>query len=260
MTATAPPDPARRFHRPEHRAVIAALRSMNAPLLRRCRCWFGGGTAIVLDVGEYRLSKDIDFLCADVDGYREVRSAVLADGIAALFGPDVRQERDIRTDQYGIRTIVSASGVPLRFEVIREARIALDGGTHPVAPVPCLGAVERAAEKLLANADRGLDPATGCRDALDLGMVIRRYGPLPAEAAAVAARAYGDDAGRRAVQVAAALGSASRRRHSAETLGMSARNVDAAARAFRRECRRLWPGAGHDPSPWQPLDQEKGNG
>lgn len=91
MTAEASPDPAQHFCRPEHRAVIAALRSMNVSLLRRCRCWFGGGTAIVLDVGEYRLSKDIDFLCADVDGYREVRSAVAAQGIAALFGRDIRR-------------------------------------------------------------------------------------------------------------------------------------------------------------------------
>ena len=241
MTAKAPPDPARRFRRPEHRAVIAALRSMNVALLQRCRCWFGGGTAIVLDIGEYRLSKDIDFLCADVDGYREVRSALAAHGAAALFGPDIRQEREIRTDQYGVRTTVSVAGIPLRFEIIREARIALAGGTHPIAPVPCLGLVERVAEKLLANADRGLDPATGCRDALDLGMIARRYGPLPAEATALAAHAYGNDIGRRAAQVAAALGTASQRQHAADTLGMSAGNVDAAARAFRRECRRFWP-------------------
>ncbi len=37
MTAEAPPDPARRFCRPEHQAVIAALQSMHLPLLRRCR-------------------------------------------------------------------------------------------------------------------------------------------------------------------------------------------------------------------------------
>ncbi len=74
MTAKVPPDPARRFRRPEHRAIITALRSMNVPLLRRCRCWFGGGTAIVLAIGEYRLSKDMNFRCADVDGYRQVRS------------------------------------------------------------------------------------------------------------------------------------------------------------------------------------------
>ena len=232
---------------------------MHLPLLRRCRCWFGGGTAIVLDVGEYRLSKDIDFLCADVDGYRELRSAVAAQGIAALFGRDVRQERDVRTDQYGIRTVVSVAGIPLRFEIIREARIALAGGTHPVVPVPCLGPSERAAEKLLANADRGLDPATGCRDALDLGMLIRRDGPLPAGAVVMAEHAYGDDVGRRATQVAAALGSASQRQHAAGILGMSAEDVDAAARAFRRECRRVWPEADRERCMRQPSDWTHGD-
>ena len=232
---------------------------MNAPLLRRCQCWFGGGTAIVLDIGEYRLSKDIDFLCADVDGYREVRSAVAAQGVSALFGPEVRQEREVRTDQYGIRTVVSVAGVPLRFEIIREARIALAGGTHPVAPVPCLGPLERIAEKLLANADRGLDPATGCRDALDLGMLIQRGGPLPAEAVAMAERAYGDDIGRRAAQVAAALGLAHQRQHAAGTLGMPAGTVDAAARAFRRECRRFWPGADIGPSTQCSLNRRQGD-
>lgn len=138
---------------------------------------------------------------------------------------------------------MSVAGVPLRFEIIREARIALAGGTHPVVPVPCLGPLERVAEKLLANADQGLDRATGCRDALDLGMLIRRDGPLPAGAVALAEHAYGDDIGRRAAQVAAVLGSAGQRQHAAGVLGMSAEDVDAAARAFRQECRRVWPDA-----------------
>ena len=120
-------------------------------------------------------------------------------------------------------------------------------------PVPCLGPLERVAEKLLANADQGLDPATGCRDALDLGMLIRRDGPLPA--VAMTEYAYGDDIGRRAAQVAAVLGSGGQRQLAAGILGMSAEDVDAAARAFRRECRRVWPETdgeayGRQPSDW----------
>ncbi len=53
------------FERPEHRAVATALRAMDHDLLTRCACWFGGGTEIVLDLGEYRLSKDIDFALLD---------------------------------------------------------------------------------------------------------------------------------------------------------------------------------------------------
>ena len=154
MTLPPASAPAARFRRPAHQAGLAALRSANAALLAECRCWFGGGTAIVLDVGEYRLSKDIDFLCADVDGFRTIRSAVAAGGAAALFGAGVMQEREFRNDQYGSRAVLSVSGIPLRFEIIREARIELAGRTHPLVPVPCLGVAEQAAEKLLANADR----------------------------------------------------------------------------------------------------------
>ena len=114
-----------RVSRPEHHAVIAALHAINVELLASCRCWFGGGTAIVLDIGEYRLSKDIDFLCADADGYRRLRSLVAVKGAAVLFGHPVTQEREFRYDQYGIRGIISASGIPLRFEIIREGRISL---------------------------------------------------------------------------------------------------------------------------------------
>lgn len=60
---------ARVFRRPEHWLIAEALAAMNAPLLVRTRCYFGGGTAIVLQNDEYRLSLDVGFLCADRDGY-----------------------------------------------------------------------------------------------------------------------------------------------------------------------------------------------
>jgi hypothetical protein len=55
--------------RPEHQAVATVLRTMDHDLLMTCACWFGGDTGIVLDLDEYRLSKDVDFLCPDTDGY-----------------------------------------------------------------------------------------------------------------------------------------------------------------------------------------------
>ena len=66
---------------------------MDHDRLTACQCWFGGGTEIVLELGEYRLSKDIDFLCSDADGYREMRSLATSGGVAALFSAPVRQER-----------------------------------------------------------------------------------------------------------------------------------------------------------------------
>lgn len=206
-----------------------------------CRCWFGGGTAIVLDLDEYRLSKDIDFLCAHQDGYRTLRSRVVAGGASALFAAPVRQEREFRADQYGIRGIVSVGGIPLRFEVVREARITLDGAPHPFLGVPVLSGTDQVAEKLLANADRGLDPAAGCRDAVDLGMLAARRGPFPAEAVAKAERAYGGDVRRKLEAVLARLSAEEGRRATAAALGMEAGLVDMATRALAGEHARLWP-------------------
>jgi hypothetical protein len=108
------------FVRPEHAVIADALRRMNHRLLLDTRCWFGGGTAIVLRHGEYRRSLDVDFLCSDADGYRVLRNAFVADGPSALFARDVRSVRDVRTDQYGIRAFLEHRGQPIKFEIVRE--------------------------------------------------------------------------------------------------------------------------------------------
>ncbi len=71
---------------------------MSHDRLMTWKCWFGGGAEIVLDLGEYRLSKDIDFLCSDADGYRELRSVVMTGGAANLFGDDAQEVRAFRSD------------------------------------------------------------------------------------------------------------------------------------------------------------------
>ena len=75
---------------------------------RKCvRCYFGGGTAIVLRNGEYRLSLYVDFLCANLDGYRELRVAARGKGAQAVFGSDVETLRPFVAYQYGIRGLFS---------------------------------------------------------------------------------------------------------------------------------------------------------
>lgn len=99
-------------------------------------CWFGGGTAIVMTHGEYRLSSDVDFLCSSQDGDRALRQAVTAKGCAGVFEEPVNQLRDFRYDQYGLRTAVELDGHPIKFEIVREGRIDVSGaydhslGTH----------------------------------------------------------------------------------------------------------------------------------
>ncbi|MBW9115627.1 nucleotidyl transferase AbiEii/AbiGii toxin family protein [Rhizobium cauense] len=53
------------FKRPEHNIIAELLASMKQDVLIDSKCYFGGGTAIVLSLDEYRQSLDVDFLCAD---------------------------------------------------------------------------------------------------------------------------------------------------------------------------------------------------
>ena len=227
------------FDRPDHRAVATALLAMDHDLLTNCACWFDGGTEIVLDLGEYRLSKDIDFLCADADGYREMRSLVVSRGAAALFEGSVREERAFRSDQYGFRGIIAVQGISLRVEIVRESRIDLAVQSDRALGVPGLVIADRITEKLLTNADRGQDRSTAYRDAVDLGMLALHRGPSPNAALTNAEHAYGGDVALKLGWVLERLANADERRHASAALGMEPRLFEAAARALLGEFRCL---------------------
>lgn len=72
---TVPPD-AELFRRRHHNVILHVLRCLNGDFLREAECYFVGGTAMVLELGEYRESVDIDFLCASEEGYRKLRQAL----------------------------------------------------------------------------------------------------------------------------------------------------------------------------------------
>ena len=81
--------------------------------------------------------------------------------------------RDIRADQYGIRTRLAVEGVEIKLEVVREARIALaePGRGDAVCGISTLTGTDLAATKLLANSDRWRDDSVYSRDAIDLAMM-----------------------------------------------------------------------------------------
>ncbi|HNF65790.1 MAG: hypothetical protein EKK65_04510 [Lysobacterales bacterium] len=187
------------FEREHHRRIASVLAALDATLLEQSRCWFGGGTAIAMQLGEYRESVDIDFLCADRDGYRLLRSAVFGRGVQGLMRYPVRELRESRADQYGIRSVLEVEGVPIKFEIVREARIDLAGSQVSGMPVGCVDRMGLFAEKLLANVDRGLDRSTLSRDALDLIVMQQAWGDageLPKSAWMLAESAYGDAIGK----------------------------------------------------------------
>lgn len=234
----------RDYVRPQHVVIGRALSMMDRAFLTANRCWFGGGTAIIMKLGEYRQSLDIDFLCADDDGYRELRIAAVEAGVRAFFPEPVTALRDMRVDQYGLRSVVELEGQLIKFEVVREGRIPLEGHYDQDLGVPALVDRDMFAEKLLANADGCQDRVVAYRDAIDLGMMVDAFGGIPSAAVDKSQAAYGADIGRRIAWVISRLEDAQELRHAAEVLQMELTLAVRAISALRAEAGHLWRAEG----------------
>lgn len=173
------------------------LQALDGQRLRERGCLFGGGTAIALRFGEYRESLDIDFLVSDLAAYRELRQAMTAvDGWRAITRADAAAEvqpGELRADQYGIRTRLLVEGQSIKFDIVFEARIALEpsGRADELFGVRTLTPLDMAATKLLANSDRWADDGGFSRDLIDLAMMKPAL-PLLRRAVAKAEGACGD--------------------------------------------------------------------
>lgn len=190
------------FRRPVHRQVLAVLSALDRAFFTETRCYFAGGTRIVLELGEYRESKDMDFLCSSRDGYRQLREGVSESSLGRILKPGFSLAREVRADQYGVRTFIENKGISLKFEIVREARIDVEGEEVAGIPVACLSRRHCFAEKFLANADRGLDASTLSRDIVDLAFMIEGWSKKAAKAGmAIAETAYGDSVKRSLVAV-----------------------------------------------------------
>lgn len=184
------------FERPHHRRIAAVLGALDADMLAANHCLFGGGTAMALRYGEYRESVDIDFLVSSVDGYRQVRQRLTGpDGLRAITqaGHALVQTREVRADQYGIRTMLREDGVDIKFEIVLEGRIELEapGPIDCQCGVATLTPLDMATSKLLANSDRWRDDAVMSRDLIDLAMMAPPKA-LMNQAMTKAQGAYGD--------------------------------------------------------------------
>ena len=118
------------FERPHHQRIAHVLAALDGDALRLHSCLFGGGTCIALRYGEYRESVNIDFLVSDAVGYRELRQLLTGPtGLNAVVRAGAQRLtllREVRADQYGLRTVVQMDGQAIKFEIVREARIALE--------------------------------------------------------------------------------------------------------------------------------------
>ena len=184
------------FERPNHRLIARVLSALNADLLREANCLFGGGTAMALRFGEYRESGDMDFLVSNLESYRLLRQRLTGDeGFSGLLRPDgerFRLAREIRADQYGIRTALLLDESLIKFEIVLEARIQIEAATgkDKVCGISTLTLLDMATCKLLANADRWSDDGVFSRDVIDLAMMSPKL-PLLRKAVQKAQGAYG---------------------------------------------------------------------
>lgn len=183
------------FERPHHQRVARILQALDGAALARHGCLFGGGTAVALRFGEYRESVDIDLLVSNHDGYRALRELLVGPaGLGAILtlSTGVTQARELRADQYGLRTLLVVDGAEVKLEIIHEARIALEDPVpaDQICGIPTLTTLDMATSKLLANSDRWADDGTFSRDVIDLAM-IRPSAKLLQAAIAKAAGAYG---------------------------------------------------------------------
>lgn len=184
------------YKRPHHQRIAHVLAALDSDVLAQHQCWFGGGTCIALRYGEYRESVDIDFLVSDAAGYRELRQMLTGlDGLAPIVrhvATPLQLARDVRADQYGIRTQVLMDGHAIKFEIVREARIELQAPTpqDQICGISALTELDLATSKLLANADRQADDGVFSRDLIDLAMMNLSVVQLRA-AVSKAEQAYG---------------------------------------------------------------------
>ncbi|BAU10943.1 hypothetical protein LEP3755_14350 [Leptolyngbya sp. NIES-3755] len=159
-----------------HNQVLRVLHCLDSGFLASCRAYFGGGTMLALNYGEYRLSKDIDFLCPYGAEFSQLRRAIYDRGYAALFLPSWEEQLQlpgsIKTDRDGVRFGIQVDRTILKFKIVAEGRIGLDSPSMPHwSPVPCLSVVDQVAEKLLANGDRWEDTSVDSRDLIDLAVL-----------------------------------------------------------------------------------------
>jgi hypothetical protein len=222
------------FRRPHHARIAQLLDALNPDLLEETRCYFAGGTAIVLQLDEYRESLDVDLLCASNDGWRTLRNTVSDRSLGRIVKVPVTLAREVRADRYGIRTFVEVDGVPIKLEVVFEARIGLDGAVQPPFGVPLLSRTDLFAEKLLANADRCHDKSVASRDIVDLAMMVNGWGPVPEAAWAKARSAYGTSVDRAFMEARAKVADAVYLRHCLTRMQMDLALADTIGHALAR--------------------------
>lgn len=178
------------YRREHHNRIASLLGQLNAGLFKETGCFFGGGTAIVLLLDEYRESVDIDFIVSNRDGYSRLREVFHLQGLTELFvGTPPACDKVVTERDKILLWLETDSERPIKMEIVFENRIDIEG-EESAWGVPVLSKVDMFAEKLLANTDRWGDSHSMNRDILDLAIMIDKWGPIPQQAWTKAEKAY----------------------------------------------------------------------
>lgn len=161
---------------PHHQRILRVLQWLNADLLRTLNIYFGGGTALVFVLGEYRRSDDIDLITNHLSIAQNQISLLNArHGPRFLVQGNAPEGVEIgpfraHRDKYAGSFMVD--GHPIRFEIIYESRVPIRAGDTrsglPICHVPLPVLAEMKWHALL---DRGLDKGVHHRDLYDLAMM-----------------------------------------------------------------------------------------
>jgi len=196
------------FKRSHHQQIAFILERLRLENLVTCGCLFGGGTALALQLKEYRESVDIDFLCGSIEEYAKLRKGIAVEGKNFLFDSSLTLSRDLMADRYAIRcSIFPQEGKrPIKFEIILEGYLkGLLPSVAKIHNVPYLHPQDSMATKLMANADRGRDEAFSFRDLIDFIVATDHFGPISQETLKKIELAYQDTAEKAAIKIAQLL-------------------------------------------------------
>ncbi len=189
------------YTREHHRRISNVLHKFNSELFHNSGLLFGGGTRIALELGEFRVSTDIDIVCPTAESYRVVREQVTQSSLGSLVTSKLDLAREIRSDRDAVRTAVLEDGEPIKLEFIRfnDPFLSTDID-RDLFPIPALGRATCFYTKLLANADRY--SRTSRKDIIDILAMCEHWGTLSKLAMAAASETYGPDVITRALRVA----------------------------------------------------------
>lgn len=174
----------------KNQKIKLLLKKINRNIILNSECFFGGGSALSMFLDDYRESSDIDFLCSSEEGYRELRNHFFENNLKDLFDDSVEVVRDFTMSNYAVRGALKIDDMVIKFEIINEGRIKIEGEENSSLSVPTLTRLDFFTQKLLSNVDRWADRGVKSRDMIDLLVMRHHWGEIPKKAWEKAGKAY----------------------------------------------------------------------